>query len=75
MYRHNIAALAAALFLGATPVLAQQQEQEKKDKPLTVEQVGKNIESESKRVANRTGKAVRKAGKQTEKQEIGRAHV
>ena len=44
MYRRNIAALAAALFLGATPVLAQQQQPEKKDKPATVEQVGKNIE-------------------------------
>lgn len=42
--------------------------QQKQDKPVTVEQVAKNTESESKRVANRTGKTVRKAGKQTEKQ-------
>ena len=44
------------------------QAQTKTDKPVTPEQVAKNTESESKRVANRTGKTVRKAGKQTEKQ-------
>ena len=75
MYRRNLAALAAAVFFGATPMLAQQQQPQKpKDKPVTVEQVGKNVEAESKRVANRTGKAARKAGKQTEKQAKRTAH-
>jgi hypothetical protein len=35
---------------------------------VTPGQVAKNTEAESKRVANRTGKAVRKAGKQAEAQ-------
>jgi hypothetical protein len=37
-------------------------------KPVTPEQVGKNVERESKRVANRTGDVVDKAATQTEKQ-------
>ena len=62
--RHLLALVAAAL-LGAPVASGGAQQQ---DKPVTVEQVGKNVERESKRVANRTGKAARKAGKQTEAQ-------
>ncbi len=65
MYRRTLATMAAlaafALPTAATRAHAQ-------DKPVTVEQVGKNVEAESKRTANRTGKAVRKAGRQTEAQ-------
>ena len=63
--RHLLSLLAAALL--AAPV-ATAEAQPPKDKPVTVEQVGKNVESESKRVANRTGKVTRKAAKQTEAQ-------
>ena len=55
----------------AAPVAARAQQADtakRDDKPVTPAQVAKNTEAESKRVANRTGKAVRKAGKQTEKQ-------
>ena len=54
----------AALALPGAALQAQQRD----DKPLTIEQVGKTTEKESKRVANQTGKATRKAAKQTEKQ-------
>ena len=63
--RHLLSLLAAALL--AAPA-ATADAQPPKEKPVTVEQVGKNVERESKRVANRTGKVVRKAVKQTEKQ-------
>ncbi len=63
--RHLLSLLAAAHL--ATPA-ATLSAQPPKDKPVTVEQVGKNVEAESKRTANRTGKAVRKAGRQTEAQ-------
>ena len=38
------------------------------DKPVTPKTVGTSVERESKRVANRTGDVVQKAGKQTEAQ-------
>ena len=65
MYRRIVTTFATIAAL-ALPAAAQAQQ--KADKPVTPEQVAKNTESESKRVANRTGKAVRKAGKQTEAQ-------
>jgi hypothetical protein len=64
MYR-RIATTLATLAALTLPAAAQAQQ---RDKPVTPEQVAKNTESESKRVANRTGKTVRKAGKQTEAQ-------
>lgn len=66
MITRRIATTLATIAALSLPALAQAQQ--KPDKPVTVEQVAKNTESESKRVANRTGKTIRKAGKQTEKQ-------
>ncbi|GLC25587.1 hypothetical protein [Roseisolibacter agri] len=66
MITRRIVTTFATLVALAAPVAAHAQT--KTDKPVTPEQVAKNTESESKRVANRTGKTVRKAGKQTEKQ-------
>lgn len=66
MITRRIVTTLATLGALAAPVAAQAQA--RTDKPLTPEQVAKNTESESKRVANRTGKVVRKAGKQTEAQ-------
>ena len=66
MIARRIATTFATLVALTAPVAVHAQQ--KQDKPVTVEQVAKNTESESKRVANRTGKTVRKAGKQTEAQ-------
>jgi hypothetical protein len=70
MLNRQLAAVAFAAALGAPAVAAAQSTDttKKHDKPVTTEQVAKNTEAESKRVANRTGKAVRKAGRQTEAQ-------
>jgi hypothetical protein len=65
MYRRIVTTFAT---IAALTLPAAAQAQQKDDKPVTPEQVAKNTESESKRVANRTGKVVRKAGKQTEAQ-------
>lgn len=66
MITRRIVTTLATLVALTAPVAAHAQQ--KPDKPLTPEQVAKNTESESKRVANRTGKTIRKAGKQTEAQ-------
>ena len=66
MYLRIVTTFAAIAAL--TLPAAVDQAQQKDDKPVTPEQVAKNTETESKRVANRTGKVVRKAGKQTEAQ-------
>lgn len=66
MTTRRIATVFATLAALALPAAAEAQQRD--DKPLTVEQVGKTTEKESKRVANQTGKATRKAAKQTEKQ-------
>ena len=62
MRKRTIAAFALAAGL-AVPAIARAQDST--HKPVTPAQVGKNVEHESKRVANRTGKTVRKAGKDT----------
>ena len=66
MRNRTLAAFALAAGLAA-PAIARAQ-QDTTHKPVTPAQVGKNVEHESKRVANRTGKTVRKAGKDTEHQ-------
>ena len=74
MRNRHLAVLALTAVLGV-PALAAAQAADTThrdhDKPVTPGQVAKNTEAESKRVANRTGKAVRKAGKQTGGGDIG----
>ena len=59
-----LAILATALAVGTTAAHAQ----DTTHTPVTPKQVGKNVRSETHRVANRTQDAVRKAGNQTEAQ-------
>jgi hypothetical protein len=67
MYRRIVTTFATIAAL-ALPAAAAHAQSIDTTKPVTPKQVAKNTEAESKRVANRTGKTVRKAGKQTEAQ-------
>jgi hypothetical protein len=65
MGRYRFIALALASIV-ALPVAGRAQQQDTTHRPLTAQQVGKNVANETKRVSKRVGKTVKKAGKDTQ---------